>query len=117
MCLIAVLAGCSKTAVVYEAGVATAVTEAPTLRGRESLIQETRDVLTKTCNMVAKGDFLKVDAPTSPDDKSNSKDGTFLKEVKELFDMVENLIDLVPSHSVSISVKCKDNSQDSDEST
>ena len=104
-----VLSGCSKTSVVYgEDGIVTAVTEAPTFRVRESLIEETTTIVDATCRRITEKNLRKVEVSQKPgvDQKDEDKASTILKEVKELIDTVDNLIDLVPSHSVSISAHC-----------
>jgi maltose-binding protein MalE len=106
-----VLSGCSKTSVVYgEDGIVTAVTEAPTFRVRESLIDETTKIVEDMCTKIGEKTLTKVSVSQKPnaDQQDESKTSTILKDVKELIGLVENLIDLVPSHSVSISAHCPD---------
>ena len=113
MACLTMLAGCSKTAVVLgKNGIVTAVTEAPTFRKRTTLIKETTRYAQETCE-AAKGTGLPeiksrdAEGKDPKGKKDEGADSGVLKEAKELFDLVENLIDIVPSHSVSVSMKCK----------
>ena len=106
VCLVTVLTGCSKSSVVFdEHGVVTAVTEAPTFRKRKGLMNETVTVLEDTCKKIKESTIVKVEAPQRQEPQEG-EDSTVLKDIKELFNLVDNVSDLVPSHSVSVSVKC-----------
>ena len=107
--LVLSLSGCSKTSIVFdEDSVVTAVTEAPTFRFRESLITETTAIVESMCGKIKESGLSGVNIePAQPREvETKDSDSAVLKDIKELFELVDNIIDLVPSHSVSISVKC-----------
>jgi len=113
--LIPLLYGCSKTTVVFgDNGIVTAITEAPTFRDRKSLIDETADIVKDMCSTIEEENLNEVEVHSSnagKNDKSADTDSEILKDIKEIFELVENVIDLVPSHSVSVSAICKEEDQ------
>ena len=114
MCLVVLgVSGCSKTAVmVGEGGVVSAVTEAPTFRLRRTLLLETKEAVENACKEL-QGSMLVGFAPRSngnSDSGRGSDDmlGESFKGISVIFDLVESAIDIVPSHSVTLTVKCQD---------
>ena len=119
-CMLVTLgAGCAKTAVVFgENGIINAVTEAPTLRKRKTLIQETKVIVESACATympLAVGNGTPSTDNVSGSGSNGKTKNDKIADFKAIVGLAENVLDLVPSHSVAVIVDCQKMNRAADE--